>query len=59
MALLYAAASALPQSTRLQSWLLKPGRAVDEIRLPRSVRLLASGLGLALVVAAAVFGARS
>jgi hypothetical protein len=59
MALLYAAASALPQSTRLQSWLLKPGRSVDEIRLPLKVLQLASGLVLALVVAAAVFGARS
>jgi hypothetical protein len=32
---------------------------VDEIRLPLKVLQLASGLVLALVVAAAVFGARS
>lgn len=54
LALLYAAASALPLSTRLQSWLLKPGRSVDEIRLPLKVLRFASGLVLALLVAATV-----
>ena len=59
LALLYAAASALPRSTRLQSWLLKPGRSVDEIRLPLNGLRVGSGLVLALLVAAAVLGARS
>jgi hypothetical protein len=59
LALLYAAATALPRSTWLQSWVLKPGRSVDEIRLPLQLLRLASGLLLALLVAAAVFGARA
>jgi len=54
LALLYAAASALPLSTRLQSWLLKPDRSVDEIAFPLKLFRLASGLVLALLVAAAV-----
>jgi hypothetical protein len=58
LALLYTAASALPQSTRLQSWVLKPDRSVDEIRLPLNLLRLGSGLVLAILVAAAVFGAR-
>ena len=58
LALLYAAASALPQSTRLQAWVLNPGRSVDEIRLALNLLRLASGLVLALLVATAVFGTR-
>ena len=59
LALLYAAASALPGSTWLQSWVLKPAdRSVDEIRLALKLLRLASGLVLAIVVAAAVLGAR-
>jgi hypothetical protein len=54
LALLYAAASALPGSTWLQSWVLKPDRSVDEIRLALKLLRLASGLVLAIVVAAAV-----
>jgi hypothetical protein len=57
LALLYAAASALPQSRWLQSWVLNPGRSVDEIRRPLQLLRLASGLVLALLVAAAVLGA--
>ncbi|RPH83808.1 MAG: hypothetical protein EHM88_05855 [Candidatus Rokuibacteriota bacterium] len=57
LALLYAAASALPRSRWLQSWMLNPGRSVDEIRLPLQLLRLASGLVLALLVAAAVLGA--
>ena len=59
LALLYAAASALPGSTRLQSWVLKPDRSVDEIRPALRLLRLASGLVLAIFVAAAVLGARS
>jgi hypothetical protein len=54
LALLYAAATALPGSTLLQSWVLKPGRLVDEIRGALKLLRLASGLVLALLVAAAV-----
>jgi hypothetical protein len=54
LALLYATASALPGSTWLQSWVLKPDRSVDEIRLVLKLLRLASGLVLALLVAAAV-----
>jgi hypothetical protein len=54
LALLYATASALPGSTWLQSWVLKPDRSVDEIRLALKLLRLASGLVLALLVAAAV-----
>ena len=59
LALLYAAASALPGSARLQSWVLKPGRAVDEIGAVLRLLRLASGLVLAVLVAAALLGARS
>jgi hypothetical protein len=59
LALLYAAAAALPRSTWLQSWVLKPERSVDEIRRPLLLLRLASGLVLAILVAAAVFGTRS
>ena len=58
LALLYAAALALPQSTWLQSWVLKPDRTVDEIRPALKLLRLASGLVLAILVAAAVLGAR-
>ena len=59
LALLYAAATALPRSRRLQSWVLKPDRSVDEIRLALKLLRLASGLVLAIFVAAAVLGERS
>jgi hypothetical protein len=59
LALLYAAASALPGSAWLQSWVLKPGRAVDEIGAVLRLLRLASGLVLAVLVAAALLGARS
>jgi hypothetical protein len=49
---------ALPQSTWLQSWVLKPDRTVDEIRPALKLLRLASGLVLAILVAAAVLGAR-
>ena len=58
LALLYAAASAFPRSTWLQSWVLKPGRSVDEIRPVLKLLRLASGLVLAIFVATAVVGAR-
>jgi hypothetical protein len=54
LALLYVAASALPGSRWLQSWVLKPDRSVDEITFPLKLFRLASGLALALLVAAAV-----
>ena len=57
-ALLYAAASALPRSTQLRSWVLKPGRSVDEIRPALNLLRLVSGLVLALLVATTVFGVR-
>jgi hypothetical protein len=59
LALLYAAASALPRSTWLQSWVLKPDRSADEIRGALQLIRLASGLVLAIVVAAAVLGPRA
>lgn len=59
LALLYVAASALPGSRWLQSWVLKPDRSLDEIAFPLKLLRLASGLVLAIVVAAAVLGARA
>ena len=48
LALLYAAASALPRSRWLQSGKLNPGRSGDESRRPLQLLRLASGLVLAL-----------
>jgi hypothetical protein len=58
LALLYVATFALLRSTSLQSWALKPGRSVDEIRPALNVLRIASALVLALLVAAAVLGRR-
>jgi hypothetical protein len=56
LALLFIAASVLPGSPWLQSWVLRPGRTVGEIRPALMLVRLVAGFLLALLIAIAIAG---